>query len=218
MNVSREEMLRYLGSRGFVPDERTSARMDAAIAVVRAVSVPRRIFRRLPLSALPLEGKDVYAHLDGCKEAYLFAATLGTGPEREEEKAFAGGDSLGAVLTDTAASCLIESYCDEECEKLAESEDVTLTTRFSCGYGDWPLERQTDILRLLDAQRRIGLYVSDGGMMIPRKSVTAVMGVLADGYSALSAEAHTADKCAKCAALSCPYRKAPARYSGSDNG
>lgn len=221
MKVQREEILRYLGSIGLKPDARLCARIDDAVSEATAAASPRSVYRRfgydgsLVGTGYSPAGNDVRRQLDGCSAVYLFAATLGSGVERIEEQAFARGDSLGAVLLDAAASCLIESFCDDECERLARAEDVTLTSRFSCGYGDYPLEHQSDILRLLDAPRKIGLHVSGSGMLMPRKSVTALIGVLGNGYSPADAAAHTADKCRRCAALNCPYRKAAASYDGS---
>ena len=52
-----------------------------------------------------------------------------------------------------------------------------LTTRYSPGYGDLPIGIQRNFIRLLDTVRRIGLNVSDSGIMIPRKSVTAIIGI-----------------------------------------
>ena len=40
-----------------------------------------------------------------------------------------------------------------------------------------PLAQTREICEVLGAQRAIGLTVSAGGVMIPRKSVTAVMGI-----------------------------------------
>ncbi|MDR1702298.1 MAG: methionine synthase, partial [Sporomusaceae bacterium] len=48
--------------------------------------------------------------------------------------------------------------------------------RFSPGYGDFELTAQPDILRLANAQE-IGLGVTASMMLIPRKSVTAIIGV-----------------------------------------
>ena len=52
-----------------------------------------------------------------------------------------------------------------------------MTFRFSPGYGDYPIELQKDFLRILDAQRKIGLTVNDNFMLVPTKSVTAVLGL-----------------------------------------
>lgn len=219
MKVDRGEMLRYLNSAE-ERDERMLRRIDDAARLAESVASPRHVYRRLDVTGGTLAGydpcsRDVAALLKGCGSAYLFAATIGSDVEKEEEKAFARGDSLGAVALDAAASCLIESYADEVCEKLAKEENVTLTARFSCGYGDYPLEHQSEVCRLLDTRRRIGLYVNEGGMLMPRKSITAVMGVLSESYSPTERANHTADKCSRCGAKNCAYRKAPQSYGES---
>jgi len=40
-----------------------------------------------------------------------------------------------------------------------------------------PIEIQPDILKIVDAERRIGLTVTDTNIMIPRKSVSAIIGI-----------------------------------------
>jgi cobalamin-dependent methionine synthase I len=52
-----------------------------------------------------------------------------------------------------------------------------LRPRFSPGYGDLSLSVQSDLLNVLDARRNIGLTLSDSLMMIPQKSVTAIVGL-----------------------------------------
>ena len=47
---------------------------------------------------------------------------------------------------------------------------------------------------------------------MPRKSITAVMGVLSESYSPTERADHTADKCSRCGAKNCAYRKAPQSY------
>jgi cobalamin-dependent methionine synthase I len=49
--------------------------------------------------------------------------------------------------------------------------------RYSPGYGDLGIENNKGILDVLSAQRNIGLTITDSGIMIPRKSVVAIMGV-----------------------------------------
>ena len=49
--------------------------------------------------------------------------------------------------------------------------------RFSPGYGDLPIEVQKDFLPLLDAERRLGITLSESCLMAPSKSVTAIIGV-----------------------------------------
>lgn len=118
-----------------------------------------------------LQGDDIKKHVENCKEIIIFAATLGL-PADDLIRSLEVSDMAGAVITDELASEAIENYCDEIFRDRAD-----LTTRFSPGYGDFPLEVQHELLRVLNAQKQIGLYVTDDGILIPRKSVTAVIGV-----------------------------------------
>ena len=56
-------------------------------------------------------------------------------------------------------------------------QHVRYPHRFSCGYADFPLEQQTDFMRLLDMGRKLGVYIGANMLMTPQKTVTAVIGV-----------------------------------------
>ena len=89
-------------------------------------------------------------------------------------------DILTAIRIEKGRSAAIESVCDDAENQLrreAEASGKYLTDRFSPGYGDMPLEQSKGICRVLSADKNIGLTVSQSGIMIPRKSVTAVMGI-----------------------------------------
>lgn len=53
-------------------------------------------------------------------------------------------------------------------------EGRRLLPRKSPGYGDLPLSLSREILRELDAPRRIGVSITDSDLLVPSKSVTAV--------------------------------------------
>ena len=55
-----------------------------------------------------------------------------------------------------------------------------MTPRFSPGYGDLPIELQRDFLTLLDASRKIGLTATESSMLVPSKSITALIGIRSD--------------------------------------
>ena len=75
--------------------------------------------------------------------------------------------------------------------------------RFSPGYGDLPITLQNQLLDLLDAPRRVGLTASASHILIPRKSVTAILGV-SDRPVAQGARS-----CVSCPAWAgCQYQKA----------
>ena len=179
-----------LGSFGY--DGRTStaedeARLKKAAALLQKAAAPRWVYRRIAVTpefvlmpdGLQLSGGHIAAHLTGCEECLLLAVTLGAQVEREI-RAAESTDMAFAVTLDSAASVLVEQYADEAEHCLREQAENTgeyVTGRFSPGYGDFPLQLQASLLRCLNAQRAIGLTVSQSGIMLPGKSITAVLGV-----------------------------------------
>ena len=74
----------------------------------------------------------------------------------------------------------IESLCNIFNTELAtkmNSQDKKLAPRFSPGYGDLPLEIQSDIFRVLNCSTKIGLTLNKSLLMTPTKSVTAIIGI-----------------------------------------
>ena len=85
-----------------------------------------------------------------------------------------------AVVMQAAAAALIEEVCDRNFEswrKEYEEKGLYLRPRFSPGYGDFPLSVQKDLLGGLEAGKRLGITLTEGGLMMPSKSVTAVIGI-----------------------------------------
>lgn len=178
--IDLPQAARYLGARGG-PDPATLALLERCASPLLAAAAPRAVYLRAPkedLSAL-WQGADVERHLADCPEAVLLAVTLGPGVDAQIRRAGVG-DVAAQAATDTLASTLAEQVCDQAEEKLralAREENLYLTGRYSPGYGDWPITVQPRIAALLDTPKRIGLYVTDTFLMLPRKSVTAVMGL-----------------------------------------
>ena len=56
----------------------------------------------------------------------------------------------------------------------------TLVQRYSPGYGTFPLAAQRTLLAILDAPRTVGVSLTDALLMVPSKSVSAVIGVRKD--------------------------------------
>lgn len=130
-------------------------------------------------TSLRLTGNDISALLKECSRCILLAATIGAETDRLIRKAQISNMS-DAVILDFCASSAAEELCSRvysDLEKEFEEKGFYLTDRFSPGYGDLPLSLQDEICRVLRTDRRLGLTVSAGGMMIPSKSVTAVIGI-----------------------------------------
>ena len=182
--ISRDEALRYLGVRG-APDARLSADLARCEAELLAAARPRvcwRGFRRaedgtLEGTSFRPEGRDIAAWLDGSDQVILMAATLGAETELLLRRA-QGRDMADAMLLDALASAAVENVCDNLCADLAaEFAPKRLTGRFSPGYGDFPLSQQSALCAVLNVNRLLGVTLTPGGLLIPQKSVTAVLGV-----------------------------------------
>ena len=207
------EAARYLGYHGVQPDEAVTAMINACIADVESVAVPKSIHERFPLrftgdgdfqiASLHLHSSSLQRNLAGCSEVYLFAATLGIAVDTLIRRAALMDAARGAV-TQAAAAAVVEAFCDSENEKLrqeAENEGLYLRPRFSPGYGDLSLDCQRNLLNLLKAQKNIGLTVTDPGLMVPIKSVTAIIGI-----SPIRTSCH-AQGCEICEKQDCAFRR-----------
>lgn len=217
MEIDRTELLRYLGWRGQELDGTMLEKLDGAAKRCLGIAEPRSVMRRFALNedlslgetGFRLEGEDIKKHLAGCREVYLIAATIGLAAERELAKLSAVSMEQ-ALLFDTAASCAVESYCDDICEDLENHCQRALTSRFSCGYGDFPLTAQKEIYRILDTEKKIGLYADKNYLLTPRKSVTAVAGITdapAQARAQINCGNGCNNRCGSCGKTDCSFRK-----------
>ena len=178
------EVLLYLGYRGQEIDDRVNKQIEDCIAKVKAAALPKLVWRRLPLRngklrEFELEGRDIEELLRESSEAVIFAATLGAKVEKLMIR-YEVSNMADALIMDSAASVAIENVCnnfEQDMRESLEKEGLFLTDRFSPGYGDLPLSTQKDMIASLNTEKRIGLTLSKSNLMIPRKSVTAIMGI-----------------------------------------
>ena len=128
-------------------------------------------------AGLLLTGADISRHLTGCGRVILLAATLSAAADRLIRQAQVYG-MADALVVDALCVAAIEQACDAaEAEIFAAAHAPYRTWRFSPGYGDLPITLQSGILHALNAQRRIGLTVTPSSLLIPSKSVTAIIGI-----------------------------------------
>ena len=129
-------------------------------------------------SSIVLEGKSIVNHLKGCDEVFILACTLGVAADRLIQSKF-HLSALSGMVSDAIASDLIEQYCNQYEAKLRQTlpDGSDLTARFSPGYGDFPLKVQESIINKLQAHKRIGLSLNESFLMVPQKSVIAIIGI-----------------------------------------
>lgn len=120
------------------------------------------------------ESKSLAKLCQSSSECLLLCATLGVGVDRLVLKT-ASISARDAFVIDAMADALIESLCDYAEERICEG--LSTTGRFSPGYGDLELSLGGEIIALTDAERAIGIKLTASGLMIPKKSVNAIIAI-----------------------------------------
>jgi hypothetical protein len=192
---------RYMGGP---PDAATLALLTRLEPGLLAAASPRAVWQPVPLDPPPpwLTGRDIFRHLAGCGSALLLAVTLGSRCDDFIRRAGVG-DVAAAAGADALASALTEQLAHRAEQALRDLHPGQyLTGRFSPGYGDWPVTVQGSLCAALDAHRTIGLTATDTSLLLPRKSVTALLGVSQHPVTGARAG------CQHCVlAATCQYRK-----------
>ena len=194
--LNKKEILRYLGyKRKQELTEAIDSEIDQLMEEVQIIAHPRYTYLIFECQAkateqeihvlgtnLILTGHSIYQHLKHAKKVVLLAATLGIEVERQI-RSYSLTTMSKSVILDACCTEYVEKICDlAECqiEQETEKEGFTMNRRFSPGYGDLPLTIQPDFLAVLEADRRLGIQLSETLLMIPRKSVTAIIGLFDD--------------------------------------
>lgn len=174
-----KDILYCLGYGGSEPDEKTKSLIEKIKN--RAVSSlkPKAVHGTFRTSELNFSGSDMKEHLNGASECILFAATLGAESERLSAM-YQKTDMEEAVIFDCVCDAYIEAFSDDYCDALLKDyrqRGLYLNTRYSPGYGDFGIEHQQQFISLLNCERTIGLTVNESSVLLPRKSITGVMGI-----------------------------------------
>ncbi|WP_026889382.1 vitamin B12 dependent-methionine synthase activation domain-containing protein [Clostridium beijerinckii] len=194
LQINRDELLRYLGYKGQDIDENIINLIEECRKEIKKVINPRVIYEYKNIihldeaievvnTRLILYGKDIKDHLKDSKECVLMAVTLGNDVERKT-RLYEKINLTKALILDACATTAVEEVCDyveSIVREKAISNNMDITFRYSPGYGDLPLDVQSSFLRALDAQKKIGLTVSENNLLFPRKSVTAIIGIISSG-------------------------------------
>jgi len=133
---------------------------------------------------ITFESESLAKFLVDSQEVLLMAATSGSKIVEAISKDSADKDVTSAVVFDAVASEMADNalswiinYFNRQLSR--ESKQLT-SKRFSAGYGDFSLENQKIIYDVLKLEQ-LGISLSDKYMLIPEKSVTAVVGIKLKG-------------------------------------
>ncbi len=205
MRYSRADALRYLRARQ--DDVAAGVLVDTVFLKLRNEVQARHVLQKHKCQVLEdgvlldcgvkFTSRSLAKHLAGCEEVLLLAATLGSKVDIAIRR-IALGSVAEAAVAQAVAATIIEGYCDEVQERVQES--LCQRPRFSPGYGDWDLAEQKLLFKILQCEKNLGLTLTDGLMMAPAKSVTAVIGLASEASCVWN-------KCMTCGNVNCPYRE-----------
>lgn len=212
-SVDRQEIYRYLGYGRQQPDGAVAAMAEEAVAMLMEQTSPKSLWRAYPLKlgdeglvdggCFQTRSRNLSKNLADCSQVIVLAATLGTGADHLIQR-YSRLEMSRALVLQAASAAMIEAYCNEICRDLKvswEEQGWYLRPRFSPGYGDFSLECQTALLEALEAGKRIGIKLTDSLLMMPSKSVTAVIGA---GTKPCRCDIKGCEACGK---TDCAYRR-----------
>ncbi len=130
---------------------------------------------KVKLGNIEASSRDLCKCLNGCEQAVIFAATIGSGIDRLITK-YSRLTPSRALLFQAYGSERIETLCDTFCDEISTVTGMKISPRFSAGYGDLPLEFQKTLFDILECGK-IGLTLNQSLLMSPSKSVTAIAGL-----------------------------------------
>lgn len=213
MNRKYSEAIRYLGYGRHAVDEKTLELVNSSFKELEARCREDFIYRifdlHLPkedvlqIGQWSIESKNLYKNMKGCDQIVVFAATLGLEVDRLLRR-YSVTNMAQAVVLQACAAAHLEEYCDRmqgEIGRELETKQRYLRPRFSPGYGDFDIKHQRTLLEILNANKTIGVTMTESCMLMPSKSVTALIGA-----STTKEPCHRLG-CESCEKTDCLYRR-----------
>ncbi|MFI3166981.1 MAG: methionine synthase [Bacillota bacterium] len=189
IKINKSDVARYLGYKNAVIDAQTEKDIDFCCEMLADCMSPQTYYRvfeieksetiKIKNTTLALSGNSAKQLLEDCESCVLMISTLGGGVDELIRK-LQITNMPHAVIADFCASSLVEELTNHFEEKIKSDilkSGEYFTDRFSPGYGDLPLEIQSKFCEILQSGKTVGVFVNSAGIMIPRKTITAVIGI-----------------------------------------
>ncbi|MFO7820290.1 MAG: hypothetical protein R6V17_08665 [Halanaerobacter sp.] len=217
--IPKSEVKRQLGySEETVSNPKIEELITAAIVEAEEIIKPRGNYLRLEeitieddrlnlgTQDLIFQSQDIAKLLANQEQVVILAVTLGPKLEEQVDDLFTADEFTKATILDAVGSIAVEEAANELQKKIAtEAKELglpSLTMRYSPGYGDLGLEIQEDLLSLLQGQK-LGIETNESFLLIPQKSITALIGL---GEEESTAQPKCDFDCKNCEYDSCIYQ------------
>ena len=186
--VNKSEIYRYLGYKtGMDLPKEIETSVEEILDNVLKQSVPKvcykyfetKVGEQIDFGFVNVESKELASNLEGCTETVIFGATIGIYTDRQIQKEQILSP-VRALIYQAVGAAAVEAVCDDFNEWIRQKEKEKgrdICPRFSPGYGDVSLSIQKNIVQELSLAKLAGITLTDSLLMIPEKSVTAIIGI-----------------------------------------
>lgn len=187
--VLRELRISNISTLEEMPEQNIARYIKKAIDTAYTLIEPKAVYRTFRLvkgSGKPpgvegssglFFGRKIAEMLEPCHFVTLLLVTIGPGlPDRADElKKREPTESFYLEHVGSWMANYLAERVDEKITIECNKNGYKTTFRYAPGYGDWTLDAQPEIMRLLESEK-IGVSLTETKIMIPRKSVSAAIG------------------------------------------
>ncbi len=192
-HVDPDRILRlqkYRKPERVAPVVKETARAMASLA--ESLVEPHGWLRRVPIRAVESDGRvqaaggiefrsrELARLLRAAAEAVLVVLTIGPALEQRADELVADEQLVEGLLLDTAGWVAIDALIKDVRQRLgaeARTRGLRLTGRMAPGFADWALDQQRILFSAL-AESTLSVHLTDACIMLPRKSISGVYGLI----------------------------------------
>jgi len=216
IEIDEKQVYRYLGyGAGHRRSARTSSIINEYIEnahhlIEASYSYVTRDIERVRRSCVFVEGSIMFRSeviaglLEQCCCVSVFIATIGSRLEETVLKLAEERLVLQSAVLDAIGSAAVDGLAGLVQAKIAEeagNKGLCISQRFSPGYCDWTIRQQEAVFRII-GENSNGVSLTEGYLMIPRKSISGVIGI---GLSSSSVMKY--NPCKTCGKQDCRGRR-----------
>ncbi len=124
-------------------------------------------------------GKTVAKELRNATSIVFFICTAGKGISRRSQDLLSGDEPVLGYVFDLLGSMIVEAATDllqTEIKRMALSEGMQITNRYSPGYCNWSVADQHKLFSFF-SENCCGIRLTDSALMHPIKSVSGIIGM-----------------------------------------
>lgn len=186
IKIKFEDVLVRMGANKY----RTKINSNIEEIILESIDIAQKIFKpkfatsiadkkiegnKIILDNFVIYSKDIFNLLKNSKKVFGMVATVGSSIDEKVTALQNENNTLSAYIYDSIGSVAVEQLVNNICNEIKKTNKTT--NRFSVGYGDWTIDNQKEFLKWLAADR-IGITLSNSFQMSPKKTVSALLGIL----------------------------------------